>query len=123
LECIGEDDSVVLAVEVKDRPLALLHVQVKLPRLRDKAIKEAIFITQGGIVEAEKAEVLGLMQKEFSSGQNIYRADFYSFMENQLMLFGEKGRRDFLKYVGEELDKYKADVAHRQRWRDLLVAI
>ena len=123
LECIAADGQIVKAVEVKDRKLALLHVQVKLTKLREKGITEAIFVVQGGTVLEDREQVQLLIQKEFGSGQNIYVAEFMPFLENHLIIFGETGRRTFLKMVGAELDARNADVSHRQRWRDLLIAM
>lgn len=123
LECVAANGKIVKAVEVKDRQLALLHVQVKLAALREKQITEAIFVVQGGTVPAERDQIMALIQKEFGSGQNIYVVDFMAFLENHLVVFGEEGRRQFLRFVGEELDQRNADVSHRQRWRDRLVAI
>jgi hypothetical protein len=120
---VAENGTIVKAVEVKDRRIALLHVQVKLPALREKGITEAIFVVQGTPAPDEKEQIAALIQKEFGSGQNIYIAEFIQFLENHLIVFGEKGRRRFLQLVGEELDARKADVAHRQRWRDLLSSI
>jgi hypothetical protein len=103
--------------------LALLHVQTKLSGLREKRITEAIFVVQGGVIPGESEQIRELIQKEFGSGQNIYVADFTEFLNDHLMIFGEGGRKAFLSFVGEELDARKADVGHRQRWRDLLSAI
>ena len=123
LECVAAGGDIVKAVEVKDRQLALLHVQSKLPALREKGIAEAIFIVQGSTVPADRAQIETLIQKEFGSGQNIYVVDFSTFLADHLVVFGEDGRRRFLQLVGAELDARKADVKHRQRWRDLLLAI
>ncbi|MGD0140028.1 MAG: restriction endonuclease, SacI family [Tepidisphaeraceae bacterium] len=123
LECVAANGRIVKAVEVKDRQLALLHVQVKLSMLREKGITEAIFIVQGGTVPSDLAEIMALIDKEFGSGQNIYVADFMRFLENHLIVFGEDGRRKFLQFVGNELDAQNADIGHRRLWRDLLAAI
>jgi hypothetical protein len=122
LEC-GKAGVVVKAVEIKDRKLALLHIQDKLPSLREKGITEAVFVVQGGLTPNEHDQIIALIQKEFGSGQNIYVAEFMPFLDNHLMLFGENGRRKFLQLICEELDSRKADVSHRQRWRDMLAGI
>lgn len=46
-----------------------------------------------------------------------------TFLEEHLVLFGEDGRRRFLQLVSAELDARKADIIHRQKWRDLLAQI
>jgi hypothetical protein len=122
LECI-RDNVIQRAVEVKDRKLSILHIQDKLPGLREKGITEAVFVVQGGVTQDEAEQINAVIQKEFSSGQNIYVAEFFPFVENHLILFGENGRRRFLQLVCEELDIRNADVSHRQRWRDILAAI
>jgi len=123
LECLAADGRIVKAVEIKDRQLTLLHIQSKLPRLREKGITEAIFVVQGGSSLSDREQILSLIQKEFGSGQNLYVAEFMAFLDNHLIVFGEDGRRQFLQLVGRELDQRKADISHRQRWRDILAAI
>ncbi|HKW23543.1 MAG TPA: hypothetical protein VJO13_19330, partial [Ktedonobacterales bacterium] len=58
---------------------------------------------------------------EFASGQNIYVFDdLSSFLKPMLALLGERGRRQFLETVGQELDTYGSDISHRRAWAELL---
>ena len=122
LEC-WRSEKIVIVVEVKDRPLSLQQVQDKLSTIRQKQIEEAIFLVDGGIVPADETAINNLIRKEFSSGQNIYVADFSVFLDQHLILFGERGRRRYLTLVGEQLDAERADLSHRQAWRDMLASI
>lgn len=123
LECIAADQTVVMAVEVKDRQLVIRHVQDKLPAIRAKGIDELIFLVQNGVTATDADAVNELIAQQFATGQNIYVCEFKSFISAILVLFGGEGRRQFLKAIGEELDERKADLKHRQAWRDLLGAI
>ncbi len=120
LECRDKAKRIVLAVEVKDRQLTVRHVQDKLPAVREKEIRETIFLVRGGVETNEQAAVDGLIDREYSAGQNLYVGEFGDFLRVCLTLFGESPRRLFLRKIGEELDADKADLAHRQTWRDLL---
>ena len=122
VECIGAKGDVVLAVEVKDRQLTLRQITDKLPAVRAKGIAEVLFLIQGGIESGEKEVVRDTQRKEFAAGQNLYVTDFREFLNSCLILLGERGRRMFLQSVGDELDAKRADLTHRQKWRDLLIA-
>lgn len=120
LECVDEANSVVLAVEVKDRQLKLIDTQNKLPAAREKGIRELLFLVQGGILREDANAVSDLVQREFITGQNIYVIEFSNFLESCLILFGETGRVALLRLTGEELERRKADISHRQAWAILL---
>ena len=123
LECVGAAGEIVLAVEVKDRQLELRQVQDKLPGVREKGVRELLFLIQGGIVGSDVDTVNELISRQFVTGQNVYVVEWYSFTSSCLMLFGEEGRRDFLKHVGRELDERKVDIRHRRQWASLLESI
>ena len=120
LECVDAAGKVLLAVEVKDRQLTLRQTEDKLPGVRDKGIREILFLVQGGLESEDKDAINRLIDREFVTGQNLYVCEFTSFLESCLVLFGENGRRVFLRRVGEYLDEQRADMSHRQQWRDLL---
>lgn len=123
LECLDSAGRIVFAVEVKDQQLELRHVQDKLPKIREKGIRELIFLIQGRVAAKEEPAVDDLIRKQFASGQNIYLCPFDAFLEACLVLFGEAGRRVLLQNVGEELDRIKADFQHRKVWQELLSSI
>lgn len=123
LECVDANDRVVMAVEVKDRTLTLHQLQDKLPTIRDKGIGELLFLVQGGVQSENADAVAKTIEREFVTGQNLYVCEFASFLQSCLILFGETGRRQFLQFVGEELDNLRADLAHRQDWSNLLRAL
>lgn len=123
LECRCASGDVVLAVEVKDRQLTLIQAQEKVPAIRAKGITEFVFLVQGGVLQCDSESISDLSEREFASGQNFYVCEFNGFLETCLVLFGEDGRRDFLKAAGEALDESKADVQHRRAWRDCLASL
>jgi len=123
LECIDSSGQVILAVEVKDQHLELRHVQDKLPGIREKGVRELIFLIQGKVAPRDEKEINDLTHKQFVSGQNIYVCRFDTFLEACLVLFAEPGRRVFLQHIGEELDAINADFNHRKAWQELLARI
>ncbi len=121
LTCADAAHEVVLAVEVKDRKLTLRHVQDKLTTIREGGVRELLFLVQGGIEDGDEQVVHDTIEREFNVGQNIYVCEFDSFLECCLVLFAENGRRELFINVGRSLDELRADLTHRQTWRDLLV--
>jgi hypothetical protein len=64
LECVSKDGHVVLAVEVKDRELTLRSVQEKLPKSRERGIRELLFLVQGGVTKKDAEEVDAAIERE-----------------------------------------------------------
>jgi len=120
LSCRSADGKVVLAVEVKDTKLTIRHVQDKLPQARERAIRELIFLVQGGVASSDADRIGELIEREFVTGQNIYVCEFDTFLHASLVLLGESGRRQVCFHVGAALEQMGADLRHRQDWRDLL---
>lgn len=121
IECIGESGDIVLAVEVKDQRLTVVHVQDKVPNMRSQHVSEMIFLALRGVEAGNEKAIMEIMTKEFASGQNLYIfEDLTSFLKPMLALFGESGRRQFLEIVGQELDTYGSDISHRRAWAELL---
>ncbi len=120
LECIDAAGNVVFAVEAKDRELEFRHIQDKLPSVRQKGIRELLFIVRGGARADEAGAIDDAIVHEFVTGQNVYVLAWDQFLKSTLVLFGETGRRDFCQYVGGELDRQKADINHRRKWASIL---
>src|ERR1019366_4581800 len=72
LECFDSDSEIVLAVEVKDRQLQLRQLQDKLPAVREKGIRELLFVVQGGVMEEDIDAFEHSVVGEFVTGQNVY---------------------------------------------------
>lgn len=120
LECVDENEAIVMAVEVKDRQLELRQVQDKLPGIREKGVRELLFLIQGGVAPADSEGVSDTITRQFVTGQNVYAVEWNGFLSSCLVLFGEDGRRDFLRHVGRELDERRIDINHRRAWAELL---
>jgi hypothetical protein len=123
LECFDTNDRIVMAVEIKDRRLTLHQAQDKLPAVRQKGIRELLFLVQGGIDAADQSAVEQLVDRQFATGQNLYVCEFAGFLATTLILLGEAGRRVLLEHIGEELETQRVDLVHRQQWRILLEGI
>lgn len=123
LECVDDVGDIVMAVEVKDRHLTLRQMQDKLPAVREKGIREMLFLVQGGTAGDDAQDVATALSRQFVTGQNLYVLEWDEFLTSCLVLFGEAGRREFLKHVGKELDRQRADISHRRKWASLLGTI
>ena len=84
---------------------------------------EALFLVRGGVAPDEQANIQISIDRQFPSGHNIYIAEFYQLLSACLILFGERGRRDFVGLVGQVLDEQGADISDRRRWASLLGAV
>ncbi len=121
LECMLEDDTIVLVVEVKDRVLTVSQMIGKVADVREKQVSELFFVAQQGVEDQEQVD--SLIEREFASGQNIYVMSLSKLAEVSLALIGEEGRRGFLIEVGSQLDEHRSDIRHRRRWAELLASV
>ena len=112
--------TIVLAIEVKDKTLNLTQFKSTIESARTNKITEILFIAEKGIVEKEKTELKDRVNKEFTSGQNVYIEDFYSFATGILVLLGESGRVKYLNNIGPELDRVNSNISLRKKWAELL---
>jgi hypothetical protein len=122
IECF-DGQSLVLGVEIKDKELTLNEVRGKTEKIRTKGLSEFMFLLTKGIFKKDEKAIFDCVQKEFSSGQNIYLLSFQTFVSDMLALLGESGRKKFLMKVGETLNKYTSEIEHRRAWAELLSKI
>lgn len=116
-------DRVVLLIEVKDRSLTLIQLDTTLDAARAAHISEILFIAEQGEDPTDRLEITTRVASEYASGQNIYVTDFADFALGILILFGEDGRVDFLRAVGQELDRSGSRIEHRKAWAEFLKRI
>ncbi len=119
LECVSDEGKVLLAVEVKERTLTLTDVEGTLRKSRERKIKDIFFATPG-IRGEEKPALEERITQAFAGGQNLYVFDFFDFARSVLALGGEPIRITFIQKVGEHLDLWNTQPAHRQAWKKLL---
>jgi hypothetical protein len=112
----------VLASEVEDRQITISQSRAKLRNMRDKQVSEIFFVAQG-LLESERPEVEALIDRKFTSGQNVYITDLVKLGTTALSIVGEDGRRDFLRETGNQLDTYKSEITHRRAWASILETI
>lgn len=122
LECINAEGKVVLAVEVKERTLALTDFEGTLRKCRQRKIKD-IFFAAPGVKGGELSTLDERIARAFAGGQNLYVFDFFDFARSILALGGEPIRITFLQKVGEHLDLWNTQPSHRQAWKKLLESV
>lgn len=110
----------ILLVEVKDGTLTLTQIDSKLDTARAQRISEVLFIAQRGTDSANGEAIDERIDSEFVSGQNVYVSNFFDFSLGILILLGEQGRVEFLRKIGQELDRSNSAIAHRRAWAELL---
>lgn len=114
---------VVLLVEVKDRLLTLIQLDTTLDAARAAHISEILFVAEQGKDPVDEPGITARIASEYTSGQNIYVTNFADFALGILILFGEDGRVEFLRAVGQELDRSGSRIEHRKAWAELLKRI
>ncbi|MDE2484213.1 MAG: restriction endonuclease, SacI family [candidate division NC10 bacterium] len=122
LECVSDEGKVVLAVEVKERTLTLTDVEGTLRKCRQREIRD-VFFTIPGVRDEEKTALDERIARAFAGGQNLYVFDFFDLSRSVLALGGEPIRITFLQKVGEHLDLWNTQPAHRQAWKKLLESL
>ena len=116
-------ERIVLEVEVKDRSLTMNQLDAKVDIARARRISENLFLTEHGIEKVDRSAVEKRITREYISGQNLYVLSFVDLSTGILILLGEKGRAEFLRAVGKELDKAGSNISHRRAWAHLLKSI
>lgn len=117
------------AVEVKDRLLTSAQVSVSVTKARVGAVTELIFLVHDSRIdkifttEAEEKAAEQIAAKEFSSGLNVYWEPYMRLSRSILVVIGEQGRRDFLKFVGLALEEQSVDAQHRWAWAQIVAEI
>jgi hypothetical protein len=119
LECVDRNDRIIVAVEVKERPLGLDDIQSALTKARQAGVKELIFCAHG-VVEKEAAPVEAAIAGAWASGTSIYCIAIGGFLRNILPLLGEQGIKSFVANVGKQLDQFNTQPRHRKAWKNLL---
>ena len=119
LECLDKTGKLILAVEVKDRTVALADVEGTLHKSRQRQITEILFTAKGTSRE-DKQAIDDRIGRAFTAGQNVYIFDFFELARSVLALGGESIRTTYLKKVGEHLDTWNTQPRHRQAWQKFL---
>lgn len=117
------------AIEIKDRLLTSSQVTVSVGKARVAEVTELIFLVHGPggdklfSNDAEQAAAEVIAVKEFSSGLNVYWEPYMRLSNALLVVLGEQGRRDFLKFVGLALEEQSVDAQHRWEWAQIVAEI
>lgn len=122
IECIDKDGNIKLVIEVKERNITLTDVRSSILKARKISLKE-LLLNAPGIIQSEEKQVSDLISKTWASGTNIYRLSIKELLKVGLSLTGEIGRRDFIKNIGNQLNRYNTQPVNRKRWKDLLEEI
>ena len=118
--CYSADDSLVMAVEVKDRNLTLTDVRSSTRKAQqaDQRLSNFLF-TAPGIVPSEKAEIDESMERAWASGLNLYQVDLLELAASSFVLLDEDWRPKLLRGIGQELDR-RREHAHRRVWHEIV---
>ena len=120
--CYGKDDTIALAVEVKDYHLTLHEYRNSVTKaLKGNGISRLLFATPG-IDEGDRQEIERRMETQWASGLNVYQVNLEILVKTTFSLLEEEWRIKFIREVGKELDTRGVHL-HRERWRHLLVLL
>ena len=123
LMCFGQDEKVVLAVEVKDRNITLADVRSAGGKAaRSDQPLAALLFAAPGVQQSEKQQIEDSMERAWASGLNLYRIDILDLFASSFALLDEDWRPRFLRRVGADLDRRGAH-GQRRAWHDLLSSL
>ena len=117
------------AIEVKDRLLTAAQVSASVTKARVSEVTELLFLVHGDkgerifATEDDRTAIEEIALKEFSSGLNVYWESYLHLSRSLLVVLGEEGRRDFLKFVGLALEEQSVDAQHRWAWAQIVAEI
>lgn len=119
--CYAEDNTVVLAVEVKDRKLNLTDVQSSTRKAEqsDTELSNLLFTTSG-IQPSEKDQIDDFIERKWASGLNLHQVNLLDLAAISFVLLDETWRPKLLREIGTDLDR-RGSHEHRKAWHDLLL--
>jgi hypothetical protein len=124
VECLrGEERA--LAVEVKDIAVTYQMVDESVTKARTAGETELLIIVnhQIPVRSSDANAVEDLVDREFSSGLNVYIESAPVLIPQLLSIMGEEGRRQFLEEVGNCLNEQNADYMERVEWGRIVRSI
>jgi hypothetical protein len=124
VECF-KNGANILTVEVKDRPLTSDEVDSSVIKARLAGVTELLFFVyraNDGLIMAgnDKNEILLTIDRNFSTGLNLYVENAFDFLRLACTLLGEEGRKSLLVSIGEALGEQGADPQHRWAWTNIV---
>jgi hypothetical protein len=122
VECLRADGTLSLTVEAKDRPITPDLIDDSIKKARVAGVVELLVLVNASpeVNDTHQAEVKARIEKEFSSGLNVYVKSPQAFFDACFVQLGETGRRDVLHEIGEALAEVRADYKHRLKWADIV---
>ncbi len=115
-------DTVVLAIEVKDRSLTTEQLQDAIKSARGKTTD--LLIVVRNLNEQDSMQHLeDLINREFIHGLTVRLADFGLLFDAFLSLCGEAGRRKLIESMESQMLAQGVDAIHRNKWRALVDSI
>ncbi len=114
------NDRAVLVVEVKDTALTLAHVQSSSRKAKQgtEDLSRLLFAVPR-IDDKDEAEITALIEREWAGGLDIHSVDIRTLARTVFMLLDEQWRVQFVREIGNELDKRQNQLA-RRNWFEIL---
>jgi hypothetical protein len=113
-----KDGETILAVEVKDTTLTLQLLEDKIRSCRANAVTELMFLIRANPLVGEGVDER--VEKEFTTGLNIYTIEAIEFLNGALSILGESARREFLINIGSVGEELKLEFNDRKQWAEIL---
>lgn len=120
IEC-RQADTLVYAVEVKERQITVADVRSFEDKLSRSDLTEAL-IAAPNLTPQDADEIRQRLHLMWTQGISLHRHSIEDLSAVLASLLGEDGRRDFIVEIGRQLDAHALPSA-RLAWRDLLAEV
>ena len=102
--CYGDDDSLRLVIEVKDRTLTLTDVDATVKKVLLHGESSHLLFTAPGFAETDRKDIEEHIASAWVKGMNIHHISLDVLIRSVFVLMPEECRIGFLREVGAELD-------------------
>ncbi len=120
---VKDGNDVVLAIEVKDRPVVINDIDSTILKARDASVNNVLILIRATKLLVDEDVALRRFSKEFVSGLDINHADALDFMKVLFMLMTPQARAAFLRRVHENLNDLGVKYAHVAAWSESVSAL
>ena len=117
--CYGNEDELVLAVEVKGHDLTYVELETTILKARSSGVADILFASPD-FARADRDAIEARVKDEFAMGSNLHQTSIVGLVKATFSLLGEEWRVSFINAICDELDARSTDPTDRVAFAELL---